>query len=87
MENLQSKLFSLTTSDFVRSAWTAVSVAVIGAIARIVLATGFDVFATDWKAAGMMFVNVAIVAFVGDLARRFMTDSNGAVFGKFGGRK
>ncbi len=83
----ESKIFSLNSNDFIRSAFTAVFAAVVVALGGIVSQPGFDVFAVDWHHVLNLVLNVGISTFIGDVARRLATDKDGAVLGKFGGTK
>lgn len=84
---MSSALFNLTKSDFVKSAVTAVFAAVLVALGNVFTQAGFDVFHADWGEIFKLTVNVALAAFVGDVGRRFASDSDGALhtpLGKIG---
>lgn len=74
-----SEIFSLTKSDAVRSAISAIFAAVVIAVYGVVTQSGFDLFTADWGMIGHMAINAAFAAFVGDLGRRFMSDGNGTL--------
>lgn len=78
-----STMFQLNTNDFVRSATSAVFVAVVVAVAGIV-GPDFDVFSADWIAIGKLVINTALVTFFGRIAEKFVTADNGKVFGRIG---
>lgn len=84
MENGNSGIFGLTSNDLIKSAVSAVFAAVVVALAGIVAAPGFDVFAMDWNMVLKLVVNVSISTLIGDIGRRFMTDSQGKLFGVVG---
>lgn len=77
-------MYKLSSNDFLRSAISAVFVAVVVGLAGIVGQAGFDVFATDWIAIGKLVVNMALATFVGRLAEKFISDKDGRVLGTIG---
>lgn len=70
---MQSTLFHLISSDFVKGLETAVFGAVITALYQAVTSGG----SIDWKT----ILGVAIASGLGYLARKFNTDQKGNLFG------
>lgn len=70
--------------DFAKGVTTAVFVAVIVAIVDIVQQPGFDLFSVDWGSLIKVILNTAIVIFFAYLAKNYMSDESGKVFGKIG---
>lgn len=79
---MNSDILKLVPQDLVKSIVTAIFAAVVVAVAGVVTQPGFDVFATDWGALLHLIVNVSISTLLGDVARRYMTDSSGKLFGR-----
>lgn len=79
---MASQIFKLNTRDLFKSAITAVFAAAFVAVAGVVSQPGFDVFAVDWNALLKLIVNVSLSTLVGDIARRFTSDSDGKLFGR-----
>lgn len=77
-----SEIYKLKSSDAFKSLITAIFAAVIVALGGIVTQPGFDVFTVDWSHVLSMVINVSISTFIGDMARRFSTDSDGKLFGR-----
>lgn len=73
-----SKIWTLTTSDWVKG----LVMAVIGAVAGL-LETMVQEGRIDWAKVGA----TALVVSLSYLAKNFATDSNGKVLGVFGGKK
>lgn len=76
-----SQLFTLNSTDFIKGAVNAVIVAVVVALYGVVSQAGahFDLFSVDWAAVGKLVVNSALVAFVGDIGRHFVTNEAGDI--------
>lgn len=77
---MSSVLLSLNYKDFSKGAVLAVIVAVLGALQQAVTAHGFDLAAYDW---GTIF-DLAFTTFFAYLAKNWMSDQDGKVFGKIG---
>lgn len=76
-----SGMFKLNARDFAKGAVTAVFAAVIFTVGGLFQQTGFDVFTADWGAILTTAVNAGVAAFVGYMAKNFVTDDGGQVFG------
>lgn len=74
----KSGLFTLSSNDFLKSAISAVFVAVVVALAGIV-GPDFDVFTADWITIGKTVINAAISVFIARLSEKFLTDANGTL--------
>ena len=79
-----SSFLRLNTKDFSKGAVTAVFVGVLTALYQVFTVAGFDVFSADWGSILSSAFNVAITTFIGYLAKNFLSDSEGKVFGKIG---
>lgn len=89
-----SKLFRLNWADlskgFVTAALAGAGLAVVQVLSAVLGAPGFDVFALNWTSLVHDMVNAAIIGaqagFIGYITKNFLSDKDGAVLGKFGGR-
>lgn len=79
---MATQIFKLNIQDLLKSAYSAVFAAAVIAIAGVVSQPGFDVFAVDWSALLKLVINVSLSTLIGDIARRFATDSDGKLFGR-----
>jgi hypothetical protein len=82
-----TSMFKLGSNDLVKGVATAVFAGIIVALYGVVTAPGFDFFAADWGSLSHLMINAAAGAFVGYLGKNFLSDSNGAVLGIWGGAK
>lgn len=82
-----SGMFRLNLSDFQKALVMAVFVGILMPVAAVVQAPGFDVLHANWLAIGDIALTGAVTGFIGYLAKNFLSDSAGAVFGKIGGYK
>ena len=80
---MNTDLFKLSTNDALKSAISAVFAAIVVAVGGIVTQPGFDVFTVDYHALLNLIINVSVATFIGDIARRFGSDRDGKLFGKF----
>jgi uncharacterized membrane-anchored protein len=78
---MQSGLFQLNWSDFVKGLVVAVISAIIIGLGGIVMTSGFDAFKTDWLVVGQNMVNFSIVSLVSYLLKNLLTTSSGNVAG------
>lgn len=74
---MSSKPFGLNAADFIKGAFLAVIVAILGGVEQLLTAHGFDFGSYDWG----FILNLAGTAFVGYLAKNFTQDSQGTPFG------
>ncbi len=81
---MTSKMYSLTQSDFIKSLSSSVFIALVAAVYGLTSQGNFDIFTADWNAILKLVLNSAIITFVGRMAEKFLTDSNGKVLGKIG---
>lgn len=90
----QPDLYRLGSPDIIKGAVVAVlsgAIVAIGTVLHGVIAApgGFDLFMVDWVTLGRDLVNNTIVGAEGALGayliKNFFSDSNGAVFGRWGG--
>jgi hypothetical protein len=79
---MNTPMSSLGYGDFAKGVITAVFVAVIVAIGGIVEQPGFELFSVDWGSLIKVILNTAIVTFFAYLAKNYMRDESGKVFGK-----
>ena len=75
---------TLKAEDFAKGAATAVIAAVIAVIYNLSITNGFNVASIDWASTLSMVGSAAGTAFVAYLAKNFLSDSQGKVFGKIG---
>ena len=80
-----SKLFRLNVNDLVKGAATAIVAGVVLALASVVNQSGFDVLTVNWSEVLSTAINAGTAALVGYLGKNFLSNSDGAVLGKFGG--
>ena len=78
---MNNGLFKLGWNDLGKGIITAVISAIIVTVAGVVLATGFDVFKTDWISVGHSAVNTGVITLFAYLLKNLLTDSNGTVAG------
>lgn len=89
---MASGMFSLKLNDFSRGLITAVLAAgllsAFTVLQAVVQAPNFDVFSVAWGtvlgSALNAAINAAVAAFVGYIAKNFVSDSSGKVFGRIG---
>ena len=74
-----SKLFRLGTEDLLKG----LAVAVLVALYKVFQTNGFHLEGIDWG----MVLDYALTAAGAYIAKNLITDENGAVLGKFGGKK
>lgn len=79
-----SKMFSWSQNDVIKSLITSVFVAVIAALYGLTSQGGFDVFSADWGEILKIVINSTLITFIGRLGEKFVTDERGKVFGKIG---
>lgn len=72
-----SKLFSLDSRDFFKGLAVAVFASLIAYLADLMKVPGFDFFAISWAD----LLHVAATAFVGYMAKNFLTADNGKIGG------
>ena len=72
---MNSVFLKLNLSDFGKGVALAVIVAVLGALHQILQAKGFDLSIVDFQA----ILKVAVTAFIGYLAKNFVTNSEGTL--------
>ena len=77
---MNTDLFRLGKSDFVKGLVTAVFAAVVAVLYNATQTPDFNVLTLDW---GKIF-NAAIYGLIGYLGKNFVSDSSGKVFGKLG---
>ena len=77
---MQSKIYGLVQSDFVKGAVVAIVSAVLVAVQSAIALGG--VSAIDWHSV----LNIAIVAGIAYLVKNFFSTSDGAVLGIVGGK-
>ena len=82
-----SGLLKLNLQDVAKGALTAVLAAVVMSLASVVQANGFDVLNADWAGIANMALSAAVSAFIGYVSKQLLSDENGAVLGRFGGKK
>ncbi len=82
---MQSSLFTLNLKDFAKGATMSVFMALITALYAIIQTPGFNLFDINWAVALPSITNISFLAFISYMAKNLVSDSNGAVFGKFGG--
>lgn len=80
MNTIYSQLFSLNLKDVAKAVAIAVFAAFLGVLQQAVTAHGFDFGAYDW--AGIL--TVSWQAGAAYLAKNFLSDENGKIFGKIG---
>ena len=88
---MNSTLFKLNFKDLARGLFSAIFAAVVVAVFStlngIFSVPGFDVFSVDWAEVYRNIVNVAVVAaegaFMGYIGKRFFSDAEGKLLGKF----
>lgn len=77
--NIQSELWTLGKSDFVKGLFLAILVAVLGAISNGLSGpTGLEFLQIGWPT----IAHAAILAFVSYLGKNLATASNGKIFGR-----
>ena len=81
---MESKMYSWSGNDVVRSITTSVFVAIIAVLYGLTSQADFNVFTTDWGAILGLTVNAVFTTFIARMAEKFVTDSDGKVFGKIG---
>lgn len=79
-----SKFFTLVPKDVIKSATTAVFVAVIAAFYSITTQAGFDLFAVEWLVVLKLVINTSVTAFTARLGEKLLTTSDGKLFGVIG---
>lgn len=77
---MKSALLKLNSNDFVRGLIVAVFGAVLGVLQQALTEHGVDVTTYDWGG----ILNVALTAGIAYLAKNWMTDDTGKVFGAIG---
>ena len=80
----KSAMFRLSSNDFIRSAATSIFVAGIAALYGLTSQGSFDLFSADWVAVGKLVINSSFIAFMARISEKFVTASNGKVFGRIG---
>lgn len=78
-----SSFLKLNSRDFVNGLIIAIIAAIGGTIYQAAQTGTFDVFTYDWGGIGKLILNATIIY----LAKKLLTAENGAVLGKWGGKK
>ena len=74
-------IFTLVKGDFIKGLITAVLASVFITLYGAIRTAGFDFFTADWAMIGHDVFNVALSAFVGYMAKNFLTNNQGQVAG------
>lgn len=80
---MNSGLFTLNASDLVKGLVVAIGTPVLAALASAIQLPGFSLVTYDWKALLMLGISAGVMY----LIKNFLSDSNGAILGAFGGTK
>jgi hypothetical protein len=79
---MDSNIFQLNTKDFING----LVMAVIGGVALPLLAAlqtpDFNIFTADWHSIGILALNGAVAAAGSYLLKKFVSTSDGKVFGR-----
>ena len=80
---MPSQLFKLNKDDFIRGATTAIFTAIVAVLWGASQQPDFSILSLDWASV----LNAAVYGFIGYLGKNFVSDKDGAVFGRYGGAK
>lgn len=79
---MNSSLWKLNSSDFIKGLVIAVATPIVTALAHAMNIPGFDFASFDWKS----MIAIGLAAAFTYLLKNFASDSNGAVLGVAGGK-
>lgn len=79
--NTNNGLFTLDWASVARGLVVAVFTGIALPIAAAVQTPGFDIATVSWHAVWSLALNGAVVGFVGYLAKSFLSNNQGQVFG------
>lgn len=79
-----TKMFTLVGSDWAKALVMAVFSGALLPISIAIQTPGFSIVGANWGQILVIALNGAIVGGVAYLAKNFLSDENGAVFGKVG---
>lgn len=81
---MQTKLFSLAKTDFVKGAVMAIVAGVVFPLAAMIQSPDFNVLNLDWGVFFGLAANGAFTSFVSYIVTKFFSDENGKVLGMLG---
>jgi len=81
---MQSNPYSLNVKDVIRGLFVALFGGIVLPVLAIIQTPGFDIFSANWGAILTVAINGGVAAFIGYIAKNFISDEKGRVITPFG---